>query len=277
MANIDDTLPISQYIEFTRDINDEIYAEEQQEERLLEEFDQDASVEQRLYLNSKYIVNIKESSFIENDILIQLKIKNCIVILFYGNDELSKRFLSYWIRLQQEYRSILYGVANCLTETKIDSLFQSLNTKPNHPMYWARLVRHPFILVYKDGWPQAMFNYRPSYNNLKLFCMRACNYSGVNYNRQLNIASEIIKEEEEEELEEELEEEELEEKELKFPGLVEKTSTIDRAIKNFKERRNKLEKLNEEKRLIKTVKSEEEELKRPSVNYDVDAVTIYDP
>lgn len=144
---------------------------EQYDDSLVDVIDSQSKVQQRLYIDSDYIVNVRTNDFYNDELKIHLKLDDSMVILFYSNNQLSKSYLNAFLRLQQDVPTVTYGVVNCLTEKNVAEAFKNLNNDIDHPFHWARLRSYPFILVYRKGWPQAFYKGKPFYNELKDFCM----------------------------------------------------------------------------------------------------------
>ena len=91
---------------------------EQYDDSLVDVIDSQSKVQQRLYIDSDYIVNVRTNDFYNDELKIHLKLDDSMVILFYSNNQLSKSYLNAFLRLQQDVPTVTYGVVNCLTEKK---------------------------------------------------------------------------------------------------------------------------------------------------------------
>lgn len=202
---------------------------EQYEDNLVDVIDNQSKVEQRLYIESDYIVNIRTNDFYNDELKIHLKLDGNLVILFYSNNKLSRGYLNAFLRLQQEVPTVTYGVVNCLTEKNIAKAFKDLNGDIDHPFHWARLRSYPFILVYRKGWPQAFYKGKPFYNELKDFCMNKV--TGRDYKSTDEPLSPIEEEEllyEEEETYKKVKEEVEEEPKIVFtPGSIINNNAVE--------------------------------------------------
>ena len=165
------------------------------------------NLQTRTYINSRNVREITSNDFLDNNMKIELKIKKCIIILFYTENTLSKEYLNSWIKLSKNAPGPLYGCINCLVERSIPTKFSDLNNEINHPLHWAGVKRYPFILVYRDGWPQAFYNGHHNEFSLTEYCLTtACNndykekyLNDLTYTSSKNNKLETISENEEEE------------------------------------------------------------------------------
>lgn len=95
---------------------------------------------------------------IENRELINIVYEECILVLFYLDNEESKELVKIWSNASSQVAGAQFGAVHLGLEKRIAKNFNSLNMDSNHPYHWARLQQVPFIMVYRKGWPVAFYN-----------------------------------------------------------------------------------------------------------------------
>lgn len=133
----------------------------------------------RLFINSNDIRELTDDDFDhEDDTLVKLKLKECSIVLFYAETPEAKKIAIMMANVARNAPGPVYAYVNLQNEKKIAQAFTKLNTEMNHPYYWARLRKTPFIMVYRDGWPQAFYNGNISTQSLINYSLtKACVYS----------------------------------------------------------------------------------------------------
>lgn len=133
----------------------------------------------RLFITSKDIKELKDEDFHhDDDTLVKLKIKECSLVLFYAETPEAKQLAILMANVARNAPGPMYASVNLQNEKKTAQAFTKLNTEMNHPYYWARLRKTPFIMVYRDGWPQAFYNGNISTQALINYSLnKACVYS----------------------------------------------------------------------------------------------------
>ena len=86
-----------------------------------------------------------------------LQKKECIAVLFYGQNRESLDLMLIWEYVAQQVVGVSMGACNLALEKEVAKAFSELPEKIP-PMSWARLQGIPFILVYSKGWPKAFYN-----------------------------------------------------------------------------------------------------------------------
>lgn len=138
----------------------------------------------RLYVNYTYLKELRDSDFdlktrtlIEfnkNDEDIVNLNKGAWFVLFHNQNNVSQNYLKLWIELSRTVRNETCYLAHCNLdfEKKIYQNFITLGDKENinNPYYWARYREAPFMLVYRDGWPQGFYNGTMYLDELVDFC-----------------------------------------------------------------------------------------------------------
>lgn len=137
----------------------------------------------RSYIKYNYLRELKDNDFdLENKSLITLVIdeeheenKEPHFILFMKeSNENSKKYLQQFLNLAKAIKNDKCEIAfvNLEFEEKILENFKKLGTKEciDHPYCWARFTETPFIMVYRDGWPQGFYNGSVNPKNMSDFC-----------------------------------------------------------------------------------------------------------
>ena len=137
----------------------------------------------RSYINYKYLRELKDETFdLENKSLISLKTdeeneinKEPHLILFMKeSNENSKKYLKQFLNLAISIKNDKCQIAfiNLEFEQKTLENFKKLGTKEciDHPYCWARFTETPFIMVYRDGWPQGFYNGSVNPKSMSEFC-----------------------------------------------------------------------------------------------------------
>lgn len=88
---------------------------------------------------------------------IDLKKKDCYIILFHTNNEESKNLAIIWNSVAQQVPGPSFAAVNLLSEKKIAQAFVNLNTS-NSTYRSFELKGIPFILVYQNGSPVGFYN-----------------------------------------------------------------------------------------------------------------------
>lgn len=106
---------------------------------------------------------------------ISLKIKDCIIILFYIDNKESSDLLQIWLDVSSKNSGAVMGECNLNVNSKIQKAFLDIKGDCNHPFNWASIASYPFILTFRGGWPQAFYNgNRDSTNISNYILLEAC-------------------------------------------------------------------------------------------------------
>lgn len=137
----------------------------------------------RSYIKYKYLKEFKEHDFdLESKTLITLNIdeeheKNkapYLVLFMKETNQNSKKYLEQFLNLAMQIKDDKCEIAfvNLEFEEKVLENFKKLGTKDcmDHPYCWARFTETPFIMVYRDGWPQGFYNGSVNPKNMSDFC-----------------------------------------------------------------------------------------------------------
>lgn len=109
------------------------------------------------------IKNLKEKNFaLDSKDLVTLKFDDVILVLLDtgGEDDYSKALRDNFIEAGKRAVGPVFAICNLKCETSVASAFMRIRGNLNHPFNWTA-GDFPYILVYRDGWPQAIYNGDP--------------------------------------------------------------------------------------------------------------------
>ena len=105
------------------------------------------------------VKQFRSSDFtLDSDSLICLKQKGCVLILFYIDNEESTDLCQIWADASSEASGPIFGACHMNLEQDVAQAFMTVKGDNNNPYSWAGLQQYPFILVYRNGIPQAFYN-----------------------------------------------------------------------------------------------------------------------
>lgn len=123
--------------------------------------------------------------------LIELKKKECFVILFYIQNSESIFLCDIFSKCASMIRGPKLGAVNMMREKSLSEAFVKIGDEQAHPFHWAKLKGYPFIIVYRNGRPTSFYNGERSVPALSDYILTlACNssyfepfnmYGGVQY------------------------------------------------------------------------------------------------
>ena len=142
-----------------------------------------SSIEKLTIVKSKKINTIKDEDFGEG---VNLLFKDTIVICFYGEDRDSQFVLQKFVSAADISEGINFGVVNLDYDTNIKKKFIALDSE-DHPHYWVRYTATPFILTYREGFPQAFYNGEFNVNTLKFYFENMSHIKGHKEEKVQNI------------------------------------------------------------------------------------------
>lgn len=106
-------------------------------------------------LQSPWNTNLTSNDFmIETETPIRLKSSEPWVILFYGEDDVSRSALNIWSKVAQITIGPKFGSCNLRNQTDLASKFMN----NHHGMRWTNTLRIPYILAYNDTWPFSKYS-----------------------------------------------------------------------------------------------------------------------
>lgn len=113
----------------------------------------------RLTFSSETVRRLTSDDFdLSSKELVTLKYDDCILILFHVENTESYQLANIWAVTAQQIAGPIFGAINMLSERKVASAFTRLKTDGSNPLHWVALRQYPFIVVYRKGWPVAIYN-----------------------------------------------------------------------------------------------------------------------
>lgn len=130
------------------------------------------SVKTRIYTNYLFLKEFLDNDFnTEQPTLIDLKRENLKkdkmndgfwFIVFLDETQTGREFLQRWLELAQIVKAdyLNLGYCNLTFEKKIFNSFKDLGKVDNidHPFAWAKFTEIPFMMVFRNHWPQGFYN-----------------------------------------------------------------------------------------------------------------------
>ena len=113
----------------------------------------------RLTFTTEVVRRLTSSDFeTEKRELITLKNQDCILVLFYVENPESYELAKIWAAAAQQVAGPTFAAINMMTEKSVATAFTRLKSDGSNPLHWAALKQYPFIMVYRSGWPVAVYN-----------------------------------------------------------------------------------------------------------------------
>ena len=94
---------------------------------------------------------------IDDKDMITLKNNNCMIVLFYGDNDASITLGEVFATVAQQIAGPIFASVNVSKEKDIALAFTKVRSDINHPLNWAGIREFPFILVYRSNWPVALY------------------------------------------------------------------------------------------------------------------------
>lgn len=89
---------------------------------------------------------------------ITLKIPECTIVLFYGQNAESTSLARIWSLVAQQTAGPVLAATNIIADPKIAQAMTEIRGMGSHPYHWAAMKGYPFILTYRSGYPVAFYN-----------------------------------------------------------------------------------------------------------------------
>jgi hypothetical protein len=89
---------------------------------------------------------------------ITMKSKDCMVVLFYGENTESKSLSRIWSLVAQQTAGPIVTAVNVMADPKIATAMTDIRGMGSHAYHWAAMKGYPFILSYRGGIPVAFYN-----------------------------------------------------------------------------------------------------------------------
>jgi len=139
----------------------------------------------RTYVSHPYLKELRDSDFdTKSRVLIDFVSKDediqnlnigSWLVLFHDESDISQKYLKTWVELAKTVGNdkCYLGHCNLTFEKRIYKNFLKLNNRDfiNHPFAWAKFREAPFIMVYRDSWPQGFYNGSLFLDELVDFCI----------------------------------------------------------------------------------------------------------
>lgn len=149
-------------------------------------------------LREKTIKTLSADSFeLDQKNMIELKKKDCIIVLFYIQNNESILLCDIFSKCASMVRGPKLGSVNMAREKKIAEAFVRIGEEQAHPYHWAKLKGYPFILVFRNGRPTSFYNGERSVPALSDYILTlACSsnyfepfnmFGGAQYDNSFNI------------------------------------------------------------------------------------------
>lgn len=123
------------------------------------------------------VQTLKASDFtLDSSDRIALIYRDCILVLFYTENVESRDMTIIWSTAAAQVVRPAFAACNLLLEPRVAEAFGKIQADPNHPLQWAAPRGLPFVLVYRGGWPVAVYNGDRSSTELIDYALNlACN------------------------------------------------------------------------------------------------------
>lgn len=104
------------------------------------------------------VKRLSDSDFeLNTDHSITLRLKECVIVLFYSENNESKNLIKIWALAARQIAGPIFAACNLLFERKVAQAFATLNLT-NGSLRNYSLKGIPFILAYQGGWPVGFYN-----------------------------------------------------------------------------------------------------------------------
>jgi hypothetical protein len=97
---------------------------------------------------------------------IAIKYDDCIVILFYNENDESKAILDIWGSASSKTPGVVFAACNLQIEKEVAKAFVDLRSEHYHPLSWVKLDSVPFIIAYNKGWPIETYHDKITLTNI---------------------------------------------------------------------------------------------------------------
>lgn len=89
---------------------------------------------------------------------IALKYPDCILVLFYTENTESHNLMKIWSIAAEQVAGPVFASCNILVERKVAEAFTAIRSDGSHPLHPFSPRGYPIIMVYRNGWPMAVYN-----------------------------------------------------------------------------------------------------------------------
>lgn len=103
------------------------------------------------------IHHLTENDFnLDSPDLITLKHDECYIVLFLQENKESTQLATVFASAARQVVGPIFAAT--VVEKRLAHTLTNLRSDGNHPLYWAGLQALPFIMVYRDTRPVAVYN-----------------------------------------------------------------------------------------------------------------------
>jgi hypothetical protein len=108
---------------------------------------------------TRNVVQLSNDAFsIHDKGLINLRYTECFIVLFYTENDESRKLAQIWSFVSQQVPGPTYAACNVNLERRVAEAFAKVAAHPSHPFKRYALLQWPVIIVYRDGNPVAVYN-----------------------------------------------------------------------------------------------------------------------
>lgn len=116
-------------------------------------------IKQFTVVSSDRVKMLSTSSFtLDDKMMIGLKFDDCILVLFYTENKESHELLKLWYLIAEQTPGPIYAACNVLLDAKVSEAFARVKMDGSHPLNPYALHQWPVIMVYRKGFPVAIYN-----------------------------------------------------------------------------------------------------------------------
>lgn len=101
---------------------------------------------------------LKDTSFaLKSKELVTLNYDDVILVFFDDHSDFADAIRPVFMDAAGKAAGVIYAICDVLVNDEIARAFTRVSNEPNNPHHWVG-SQFPFILIYRDGWPQAFYN-----------------------------------------------------------------------------------------------------------------------
>lgn len=109
--------------------------------------------------SSNRVKRLTAQSFnLDDKMMIGLKNEDCVLILFHVENKESHELMKLWYIVAEQTAGPIFASCNVLLEDKVGKAFARVKMNGSHPLNPYALHQWPVIMVYRKGYPVAVYN-----------------------------------------------------------------------------------------------------------------------
>lgn len=117
--------------------------------------------------SSDRIKRLSSNNFtLDDKMMIGLKYDDCIIILFHVQNEESNNLMRIWYLVAEQTAGPIFASCNVLLEDQVAQAFARVKMNGSHPLNPYALHQWPVIIVYRKGFPSAVYNGEPNVQSI---------------------------------------------------------------------------------------------------------------